>query len=128
VERLVRNEQNDRDIFITEILNEVGPVDVSHLLPKGRTEVRFKLCDFGRIAGNTELFLVIRDRPQCSVSQCVADAQIAHAQALDQCAEDADACVAASGFGCFEEQQLCVTRADVDFQRDLGGPCAQCTQ
>lgn len=87
--------QNERDIFINEIFRVIPPVDVSHLIPTGTTEVRFTLCDSGGLAGNTNLFLVISQRPEpprITREQCLAAADEQVAEVIRSCAQRFSLC------------------------------------
>jgi hypothetical protein len=87
----VRAGREQREIFINEILEAIPPIDVSGRIPSGNTEVRFSLCDFGSIAGNSDLFLVISPRPQPpadpppNIEDCERDALAARDGAVRAC-------------------------------------------
>jgi hypothetical protein len=48
---------------IRDVLATIRPIDVTRFIPHGSQTVRFVLCDFGGIAGNTELWLHITPHP-----------------------------------------------------------------
>lgn len=107
------------------IFERIPPVNVSDFIPSGTSEVRFTLCDFGAVFGNTDLFLVIRDVPQCSRSQCEMDAEGDRNAAIGQCVADAEVCDASGGIACFDEQEGCVRSANEALDTELRS-CEQC--
>jgi hypothetical protein len=116
-----------RSTFINEVLERIPPVDVSNLIPSGNTEVRFTLCDFGSIAGNTDLFLVISDRPAPPDRDrdrdrdpepgprevCIREAQDNFNNSESECNRDFGNCSGLTPFdrNCEEQLTLCLNNA-----------------
>ncbi len=56
---LIPNPEDGVGLDIATVLTPIPPIDVSKFIGAGSQSVLFELCDFGAIAGNTDLWLII---------------------------------------------------------------------